>query len=259
MLQQHKDMIQMNKEGWNKVAGQFFEGSFERLSYGTYAPSEEELNLLGTVADCAILEVGCGSGHTLEYLAKRGARELCGVDLSGAQIETARQVVSKLDTPVVLVEAPMEEMSELPENYFDKAVSIYALGWTVDLPRTLSHVHRSLKPGGIFVFSWEHPVHSVVEYSDEVLKFRRSYVSESFERHEAWRGTPIVMHNRKVSTFINALIGAGFVIDAVIEESEVDEGDTVNPAKWYSGAKARIIPSTLIIKCHKSRVEGEAS
>jgi len=95
------------------------------------------------------------------------------------------------------------------------------------------------------------PIHSVVEYVDEQLRFRRSYVKEGFEKHDSWRGTPIVMHNRKISTFINELIHTGFVIDKVIENAKVDDNDTSSSSKWYSGTKARIIPATLIIKCHK--------
>lgn len=250
MLEQ-SEMIQINKSGWDKVADQFFEGSFDILDYGPYAPTEEELHLLGQIEDSVILEVGCGSGHTLEYLAKRGARELWGIDLSSSQIHTAKEVVSKLDTPVTFIEAPMEDIPGLPDHYFDKVVSIYALGWTVNLPKTLSNIHRSLKVGGTLVFSWEHPIHSAVECADEQVRFRRSYVNEGFEKHDSWRGTPIVMHNRKVSTFINELIHAGFVIDQVIEDSKVDDHDTSHSSKWYSGAKARMIPSTLIIKCHK--------
>ncbi|WP_350340445.1 class I SAM-dependent methyltransferase [Paenibacillus sp. CCS19] len=49
---------------------------------------------MGDISGKVIVEVGCGSGHTLEYLAKRGARELYGVDLSTKQIETARRVTS---------------------------------------------------------------------------------------------------------------------------------------------------------------------
>lgn len=250
MLEQ-KEMIQINKSGWDKVANQFFEGSFDILDYGPYAPTEEELHLLGQIEDSVILEVGCGSGHTLEYLAKHGARELWGVDLSSTQINTAKEVVSNLHTPVTFIESPMEEIPGLPDNYFDKAVSIYALGWTVDLQKTLGNIHRSLKSGGTLVFSWEHPVHSVVEYANEQVRFRRSYVKEGFEKHDSWRGTPIVMHHRKVSSFINELIQTGFVIDQIIEDSRVDDHDTSHSSKWYSSAKARMIPSTLIIKCHK--------
>jgi len=47
------------------------------------------------------------------------------------------------------------------------------------------------------------------------------------------------------------LIHTGFIIDKVIEDSKVGDSDTSNLSKWYSGMKARIILSTMIIKCHK--------
>ena len=60
----------------------------------------------------------------------------------------------------------MEENPGLPLEYFDIVYSIYALGWTVDLQKTLSHIHSYLKPGGIFIFSWEHPIHDRLTYEN---------------------------------------------------------------------------------------------
>lgn len=42
-------LLQINKQGWDKVADQFFEGTFETLDYGPYAPAEEELKLFGDI------------------------------------------------------------------------------------------------------------------------------------------------------------------------------------------------------------------
>ncbi|GGD86018.1 hypothetical protein GCM10010911_50520 [Paenibacillus nasutitermitis] len=97
----------------------------------------------------------------------------------------------------------MEEIPGLPLDHFDKSLSIYALGWTVNLQKSLTNIYRSLKPDEVLVLSWEHPIHSVVEYTEDELKFRCSYVKEGIEKHESWRNTPIVMHNRKASTILN--------------------------------------------------------
>lgn len=244
-------MLQINKAGWNEVAEQFFEGTKNVLSYGPYAPTEEELHLFGSIEGAVILEVGCGSGHTLEYLSRRGARELWGVDLSSAQIATAQTVTESSSTPVTLIEAPMEEIPGLPDAYFDKVISVYALGWTVDLRKTLGNIYQCLKPNGVFVFSWEHPMHSMLRYHEETFTMSCSYLQEGFITQESWRGVPIVMHHRKLSTFLNELMRAGFVIDQVVEECCVSAEDTSSPTQWYSGARAKMIPSTLIIKCHK--------
>lgn len=46
----------------------------------------------------------------------------------------------------------MEDIPDLPENYFDIAISMYALGWTVDLDKTLNNIFNALKPGGSLFF-----------------------------------------------------------------------------------------------------------
>ncbi|WP_379153967.1 class I SAM-dependent methyltransferase [Paenibacillus sp. sgz5001063] len=53
------------------------------------------MNLFGDVEDKRVLDIGCGSGHSLNFMASRGASELWGIDLSDTQIETA------LDLPLV--------------------------------------------------------------------------------------------------------------------------------------------------------------
>lgn len=246
-----REMLEINKEGWNKVADQFFEGSFEVFGYGLYMPDERELNLLGNIKDSVILEVGCGSGHSLEYFAKYGARELWGVDLSSEQIKTAKEVVSNFNIPIHFIEAPMEDIPGLPIDYFDKVVSIFALGWTVDLPKTLGNIYRSLKKNGELIFSWEHPLHTILSYENDSFILNDSYLNEGPIKIN-WRGVPIVMHRRKVSTFVNSLINAGFIIDQLVEESKVPEDDNSDPARWYSGKRAKFTPSTLVIKCHKA-------
>ncbi|MCM3633553.1 class I SAM-dependent methyltransferase [Paenibacillus camelliae] len=248
---EEKDILKINKDGWNKVAHHFFEESFDSLIYGVYSPSEEELNLLGEIREKTILEVGCGSGHTLEYLANRGARELYGIDLSTTQIETAKKVTSNIDIPITFIESSMEDITDLPNEYFDCAISIYALGWTVNLEKTLKNIFNSLKSGGVFVFSWEHPIHSSLEYRDGRMMLYRSYLDEKPVKHESWKKVPIVMTNRKISTYLNALIKAGFIIDQVIEETRIPENDNSEPHKWYSAEKAKILPPDIIIKSYK--------
>lgn len=62
---------------------------------------------------------------------------------------------------------------------------------------------------------------------------------------------PILMHNLKISTYINGLINAGFIIEQVIEEARIPENDNSEPHKWYSAEKARTLPPDIIIKSHK--------
>ena len=58
---------------------------------------------------------------------------------------------------------------DIPKEYFDIVYSIYALGWTSNLRKTLELIYSYLKPGGSFIFSWEHPVYSNLQYGTEEI------------------------------------------------------------------------------------------
>lgn len=244
------DSLAINKKSWDEVAPRFF-GRNPLPEYGPLAPREDELNLLGDVTDAKVLDIGCGSGHSLHYMDKRDASELWGVDLSKTQIETAKGLLADCNAPVHLFESPMEQNPGLPEDYFDVVYSIYALGWTTDLDETIANVARYLKKGGLFVFSWEHPLHSRANFENGELHFNKSYHEEGSYDHEAWHA-PAIMQQYKVSTYVNTLINHGFCIEKVIEEVSLTEEDRERHAnRWYSFEKAEMLPTTLIIKSKK--------
>ncbi len=70
-----------------------FHGGTALPEYGPLAPTEDDLRLLEATPDLRALELGCGSGHSLRYLAERGARELWGIDLSPVQIAFAEETL----------------------------------------------------------------------------------------------------------------------------------------------------------------------
>ena len=249
-LNTKSEILNMNKESWEKSAERFF-GKTALPEYGPYSLNEEQLNLFGTIANCKVLDIGCGSGHSLQYMGNRGAKELWGLDLSTRQIDTAYNLLSNLKNKVSQFESPMEENPGIPSDYFDIAYSIYALGWTVDLQRTLSHIYSYLRKGGIFIFSWEHPIHDRLSYSQSSYTFKKSYNIEGPEYNEAWHNNVVIYH-RKLSTYINTLIKTGFTIEDVIDDVVLPTNiDSDNPSRWYSSQRAQLVPATFIIKASK--------
>jgi SAM-dependent methyltransferase len=138
--------LETNRKGWNHIA-QHFHGSTALPEYGPLTPTEDTLRLLDELTDACVLELGCGSGHSLRYLADRGARELWGLDLSSTQIAFAEETLRSCASRVRLIESPMEVNPGIPQNYFDLVFSIYGLGWTTDLPGTMRLVNAYLRPG----------------------------------------------------------------------------------------------------------------
>ena len=244
-------MWNINRAGWDVVAPRFF-GAAALPKYGPFAQTEDMLDLLGNIRGQAVLEIGCGSGHSLLYLAQHGARDLWGVDLSTRQIEFAQALLQEYGASAHLFNAPMETNPGLPAGYFDFAISIYSLGWTTDLDATLALIYSSLKPGGFYVFSWEHPFYSCLDYQAGAYVVKERYREQTFVE-PAWNQVPIVMQQRQMSTFINTALTVGFQIERLVEgEANLAEASEINsPNQWYSSERAQLVPPTFILKLRK--------
>jgi SAM-dependent methyltransferase len=253
----HRDeIVTINQKGWNKVAPMFYGGT-ALPKYGPLADMEDSLNLIPDLQGKHVLELGCGSGHTLSYLREnRNAGELWGLDFSEEQIRFSRDWLAEKQMPAKLFQASIDENPGIPENHFDLVLAIYALGWTPDLARTLSLVYSYLKPGGIFIFSWEHPAYGCLDYNADTGKyvFERSYQKEGPEFLPSWKDTEIVIHHRKLSTYLNALVCAGLAVERVIESEPnlaLAREQDLAPGKWYSVPRAQLMPTTFIVKAYK--------
>ena len=245
--------LAINREGWNRVAPRFCGGT-ALPTYGPLAPTEDTLRLLGATSDQCALELGCGSGHSLHYLAERGAREVWGLDLARAQIALAEETLRPFASRTRLFESPMEINPGIPFGHFDLVLSIYGLGWTTDLPATMSLVSDYLKPGGSFIVSGEHPIYGCLEWNGTQYTIGQSYLTEGPRELESWNGLPIVIYRRTLGTFVGAIVRAGLQIEALVE-AEVDpavaKDALTDPARWYSIPRAKLVPTTFIIKARK--------
>ena len=236
-----------NSYYWDTKGNDLF-GAIVLPFYGAFV-SEEQCRLFGDVSGKKMLEIGCGNGQSLRYLGDRGASELWGVDLSEKQIEKAKQHLTACGLSAKLICSPMEEACGMPSNYFDVVYSIYAIGWTTDLEGTFRRIASYLKRGGMFIFSWSHPIHKCVVTDENGFRFKKSYFDES------WYSVPLdegelILSDRKLSTYINALAKAGFVIEQMIEETE-NERLHLRDENSSFAKRAKMFPVTFVIKAGK--------
>jgi ubiquinone/menaquinone biosynthesis C-methylase UbiE len=148
----------------------------------------------------------------------------------------------------------MEFDPGVPPNYFDLVFSIYGLGWTTDLPATMALVARYLRPGGCFIVSGEHPVYSCLEWNGTQYAVAKSYFAEGSHQHISWKGVPIVIQHRTLGTFVRQVIQAGLQVESLLEtplEAVAATEAHTDPARWYSVDRARVMPTTFIIKARK--------
>ncbi len=248
-----KDIIESNQSSWNIVA-KYFNGIDALPSYGPFTQSEEELNLIGACDGKNVLEIGFGSGHSLLYMHNKGAAELWGVDFSIAQMAFARETLADIDA--TLYTAPMEQEIGLPKEYFDLVYSIYAIGWSNDLAKTFQLIYSYLKPGGEFVFSWEHPFYAQIKCQDHQFYLNGSYQQEGSIDMPTFKGedAPMMVPKYKMATFVNELLKANFELVSLIESDipkDMKNTDIPYSERYYSLHKANHFPTTFIIKVKK--------
>jgi len=261
------DILTQNKTSWNAIADSFF-GITALPNYGCLCPTEDELCLFPDLVDKKVLDIGCGSGHSLQWCGNRGATELWGLDISERQLENTQNHLSENGYNPKLFCSPMEDNPGLPTGYFDVVYSVYAIGWTVDLQKTFDLISGYLKPGGTFIFSWDHPFMHCVDVQDDKLIFSGSYYERepfTFTRTAGGKGAgrgpavhedgghPLTLYNRRLSDYINALAGAGLTVVRVVEETDKDtlERDCGFTSQYYAPCKAKRFPLSIVVKARK--------
>jgi SAM-dependent methyltransferase len=122
----------------------------EEIRWGVFQVPESEVGALPDVAGKDVVELGCGTAYFSAWLARRGARPV-GVDLTPAQLATARRCQQELGIEFPLVEASAEDVP-LPDASFDLALSEYGASIWCEPERWIAEAARLLRPGGELVF-----------------------------------------------------------------------------------------------------------
>lgn len=237
---------QTNAEFWNTMGSEIL-GVIALPKWGNHLPSEEKLNLLGDLSGKSVLEIGCGNGRSLKYAADLGAADLWGLDISENQVMRAKNFLASQGLHASLICAPMEDECGLPTDYFDFVYSVYGIGWSTNLDKTFKRIYSYLKKDGAFIFGWSHPIHKCVSVENDRLIFSNSYFNEEWYRADMG-DKEMMLSNRMLSTYINALAANGFVIEKLVEESDKEKA---MESDSDFGRKALMLPTAFVIKARK--------
>lgn len=169
----------------------------------------------------SVLDLGCGYGWHCKFAAEKGASRVLGIDLSGKMIGEARK--GGAGDQIEYRVCGIEEYA-YPENTWDCVISNLALHYIEDIAAVFQKVHRTLTPGGIFLFNIEHPVFTAGVGQDWVYSEdgQPKYwpVDNYFtpgERMTRFLGCEVVKQHHTLTQILMGLLNSGFNLKAVQE------------------------------------------
>jgi SAM-dependent methyltransferase len=215
-----RERLDRNRAVWSVVNADFTDGDAEArwsasdMRWGLFGIPETELGLLGDVDGARVAELGCGTAYVSAWLARAGAH-VVAVDLSPAQLATARRCQGQFGVDFPLVEANAEDVP-LRGDAFDLVISEYGASPWCDPARWVPEAARLLRPGGRLVFL----TNSVL--AGLCVPAEGGPVGESLLRSPrelarvAWPGGGIE-HHPGHGDWIRILRSCGLVVDALHE------------------------------------------
>ena len=178
--------------------------------------------LLPNLEGLRVLDLGCGYGDLTHYCADQGAASVLGTDISEKMIQTARKV--NAHPCIQYRRAAMEDLS-LAAGSFDVIVSSFALHYVRDYPSLAANIAAWLSPGGVFVFSVEHPIVTARKAEqdwarDEAggkLHWPVDDYGDEGERQFYWFVEGVIKYHRTLATYLNTLVRRDLTVTEIRE------------------------------------------
>ncbi|MEX0932071.1 MAG: class I SAM-dependent methyltransferase [Candidatus Saccharimonadales bacterium] len=193
-----------------------------------------QLTGIGNPQNWRLLDIGCGSGLQVAYLAERfpEMQSLIGIDDSENLIKIAREKVK--DERCRFEQGSFMELP-VSDNNFDFVYSRYTLHYTNELETPFKEIERVCKPGGNVFIMVVHPVLEMFKKSS------KDYNSREIAQFNPQSTSIEVKHvTHKIEDYINAAIKSGLHL--------------INIEERFGGQSAQAgfnIPSILILRLKK--------
>ena len=190
-----------------------------------------------------VLDLGCGYGWHCKYVADHGAASVLGIDQSGLMIEEAqrRNTAEQIEYRICGIHD-----YDYPESTYDLVVSNLVLHYIENLREIYALIHRTLKPGGTFLFNIEHPTFTAgvhQQFSADGTWPVTDYYSPG-ERTTDFLGHEVKKYHHTLTQILGDLLQTGFVIEAVEE--------AMPPMEWRNQMPEEMKrPMMLLVRAKK--------
>jgi SAM-dependent methyltransferase len=206
------------------------------IHWGVWHQPEDLIRVLPDVHGLEVVELGCGTGYFGAWLKKAGASGVVGVDITPAQLETARSMESEFGLGLEFVEANAEDVP-LPDGSFDLAISEYGASIWCDPYRWIPEAARLLRPGGELIFMRNTDLVMVCSVDQERVGERLVLPLRGMNRLDWTSDGPSTEFHISTSELFQLLLRTGFdVLDLRELYAPADAEDhpyySYVPAEW---------------------------
>lgn len=214
----------INRAAWTSYAPDFRDAAercwaTDQIAWGIWDLPESELNGLGVPvrawAGLPAIELGCGTAYFSAWLAKAGVKPV-GIDLTPAQLETAREMQARHGLHFPLIEGNAEHLP-FADGSFDLAFSEYGASIWCDPYVWIPEAARVLRPGGTLVFMRNTPLSMLCAPATGPVTETLQRPAFGLHRLEWADDPPCVEFNLMHGEMIRLLRQHGFEIEALIE------------------------------------------
>jgi SAM-dependent methyltransferase len=219
----------------------------EEITWGVFGVPETTVCVLPELDGKDVVELGCGTAYVSAWLARRGARPV-GVDITPAQLETARAMQREFGLEFPLIEADGAETG-LPDACADLVVSEYGASIWVDPYRWVPEAARLLRPGGELVFLRNSTL-VILCSPDEDVPAGEQLVRPQFGLHrlDCWDGVEFHLAH---GDWIRLLRENGFEILDLVELQAPESAVTQEYYDYVTADWAKKWPAEEIWKARK--------
>ena len=226
----------------------------DEINFNTCIETPTLLAMLPDMKGKTVLDIGCGMGHHAKQYADMGAASVLGIDISEKMLGYAREHNSA--DCITYRRMPMEDISALARQ-FDLVTSSLVFDYIEDFDKLMRDVFGLLKEDGELVYSMSHPIvtawdgtydrYTRTETGERLFANLHRYMAEGC-RKVRWVVDEVEVYHRTVSTLINSMIRAGFIIEECQESRASDELREKYPDK-FGGTIHR--PEFIFFRCRK--------
>lgn len=199
--------------------------------------------LFPIVSGKTVLDLGCGYGWHCKFAADHGAAQVLGIDQSSLMIQEAMR--RNADTNIEYRVCCIHDY-DYPADACDLVISNLVLHYIEDLEAVYRLIHRTLKPGGIFLFNIEHPTFTAgvrQQFAPDGSWPVTDYYYPG-ARTTDFLGYEVTKYHHTLTQILNGLLRIGFVIEAVEE--------AMPPEQWRDQMPEEMKrPMMLLVRARK--------